>query len=382
MDFSRFDSVPALAAFRDEVIAFLDAELTDDVIAEAEAQRDEHHPAFFRGLGDRGWLIPTATADEGGADLSYEQVEILDAELTRHRAPVINQSTSRMIFPAVRDYAHESIRDAVIHEVTSGSTALTLGYSEPDGGSDIAEVKTRAVRQPDGDWLINGAKVYTTGAHHARYIFLLANTDPQAKKGAGLTMFLLPVDLPGVEVHPIETLGERTNTVFFGDVRLDDAYRLGEIDGGWAVLQGPLETEHGIGVTRRGRASQDLGVLYARRLALALEDGLDWVDEHPGRRDDPVVHSTIGEVLLGVESALSTDRLEGRINGAQGFQDGTSLLLALAAPESLMVADSPAGRILAAHLGSQVSTIYGGTVEVFKNLVARQMGLPRPAYRQ
>lgn len=382
MNFERFDTDDTQAGFTEDVRDQLDAWLTPEVLAQADATADEHHPDFFRALGSRGWLVPDASEAEGGAALTWEQVEILDAELTARAAPVINQSTSRMVLPAIRQHASDAIRDRVIREVTSGQTALTLGYTEPGGGSDIAEVKTRAVQQPDGSWIINGAKVFTTGAHHARYTFLLAATEP-GRRQAGLTMFLLPLDLDGVEIQPIHTLGERTNMVFFGDVHLSDEYRLGEINDGWRVLQGPLETEHGIGADGSHRAHLDMGALYARRLANALSAALDWVAENPDTRaDDPTVLRTLGETLLRVESGLSADRLEGRVNSARNFIEGTDDLLELTAPASLAADDSPAGRIQRAHRAAQVSTIYGGTVEVFRNLIARQLGLPRPAYRQ
>lgn len=383
MNFTRYDESPELSAFRDEVTAFLDRELTDRVVEEAAATRDEHHPVFFAALGARGWLIPDAPVSEGGAGLTYEQIEILDAELTRRSAPVINHSTSRLVFPAIRHYASEEIRETVMREVASGLSALTLGYTEPSGGSDIAQVKTRAVQQANGDWVINGAKVYTTGAHHARYCFLLTNTDPSARRGAGLTMFLMPLDLDGVEIRAIETLGERTNSVFFGDVRLGDKFRLGEVNDGWAVLQGPLEAEHGVGNDGSCRAHLDLGALHARRLAVALQTALDALAEAPrGVREDPTVLRGLGEVLLSVESGMSADRLEGRVNSAERYIQGTSSLVELFAPDSLVADGHRFGRLVEQHLAAQVSSIYGGTTEVFRNLIVKQLGLPRQAYKQ
>lgn len=383
MNFERFDTTEALALFATQVQRFLDEQLTHEVRSESDLTRDEHHPGFFKQLGARGWLIPEASTSEGGANLSWEQIEILDLELTRRHAPVVNQSTSRMTLPAIRRYASDAVRDRIIREVTSGETALTLGYTEPSGGSDIAHVKTRALRQEDGSWIINGAKVYTTGAHHSRYVFLLANTDPQAPKGRGLTMFALPLGHEGVEIHPIETLGERTNSVFFSDVRLSDDYRLGDVNDGWRVLQGPLDAEHGVGMAKGQRSHIDIAVLYARRLANALAAAVDWVAEKPSERlENPTVLRTLGETVLRIESGLSLDRLEGRVNSAQHYINGTNALVELAAPESLVADDSPGGRLQRAHRASQVSATYGGTVEVFRNLIARQLGLPRPAYTQ
>ena len=116
--------------------------------------------------------------------------------------------------------------------VFSGHVRLCLGYTEPEGGSDVATCKTRAVR--DGDcWVINGSKMFTTGAHNCQYVFLITNTDPDAPKHKSLTMFLVPLDSPGIEIQGIRTVdGDRTNIVYYSDVRVDDKYRLGEVNDG------------------------------------------------------------------------------------------------------------------------------------------------------
>jgi alkylation response protein AidB-like acyl-CoA dehydrogenase len=383
MNYARFDDTPELSAFHEEVRAFLDENLTPAIKEELRERRDEHHPDFFLALGRKGWLIPDFPREAGGAGLSYEQVEILDCELIARGAPTINHSTTRMVFPSILRFAQEPMRSEVIREVTSGKTALTLGYSEPSGGSDIAAAKTRAVLQADGKWLINGSKLFTTGAHHAKYIFLLAVTDPDAPKRRGLSMFLMPTDIEGVTVTPIHTLGERTNAVYFGDVLLPDVYRLGEVNDGWRVLQGPLEAEHGVGGGGGLRTHIDISALYGRRLALAVEAGLEWIagQSEKSAEEMALTHYRLGQLLLRVEGSLAGDRLEGRVNSAENYIRGTSELLEIVAPAALANVTGPASRVMDSHLSAQVSSIYGGTVEVFRNLIARQMGLPAPIYR-
>lgn len=379
MNFERFDTTPERASFRDEVRSFLDEHLTDSLQKSLRERKDEHDPDFFLALGRKGWIIPDASKEIGGAELSYEEIEILDGEFEARRAPTINHFTTRMVFPTILSFAQEPVRSEVIREVTSGQTALTLGYSEPSGGSDIAAVKTKAVRQADGNWLINGAKVYTTGAHHAKYVFLLASTNPNAPRRRGLTMFLVPTTVTGVMVTPIHTFGERTNAVYFGDVILPDSYRLGEIDDGWNVLQGPLESEHGMGGAASGlRTHIDISLLYSRRLASALAATLDWISAHPAEtaEEETLRHYKLGSLLLRAEASLAADRLEGRVNAAESFIKGSSEMLELIAPASLANIDRAASDVMEAHLASQVSSIYGGTVEVFRNLIARNLGLP------
>ena len=119
-----------------------------------------------------------------------------------------------------------------------------MGYTEPDGGSDIAGAKTRAVRDGD-EWVINGQKIFTTGAQYCQYVFLITRTDPALPKHKGLTMFLVPLNSQGIEIQALHTIGdERTNIAYYSDVRVSDRYRIGEVNNGWSVLHGPLDAEH------------------------------------------------------------------------------------------------------------------------------------------
>ena len=386
MDFSRFDGTPRYAEFRDRVRRFLDAELTPEVRAEIEERNDDHHPGFFKALAAEGWLIPdfdpTDPLATGTTPLDFWEYEILDAELHAATAPWPQISTTRMVLPSIVKFAREPVRSQVIGEVLAGETALTLGYTEPSGGSDVADARTRARRQEDGSWIISGSKVYTTGAHHSKYIFLLTTSNPEVKKGRGLTMFVLPTDLPGVQIDPILTLGERTNTVFFSDVRLSDDYRLGEVDQGWTVLQGPLDAEHSVGGADQGRHG-DIGQQYQRRLANGLYQALDSLAAS-GTLDaaDDGVASVVGETALKLYLSGAAREMSARVAGAQNYIDGMDDLVALLGPDSFeQPSDDPAGHLSRLQQRAQVSTIFGGTVEVFRNLIARHLGLPRPAYR-
>lgn len=122
--------------------------------------------------------------------------------------------------------------------VARGTVRICLGYTEPDTGSDLANVKTRSTRDSD-EWVLTGQKMFTTDAQHCQYSFLVARTNPDAARHWGLTMFLVPLEVAGVEITAIHTLGgERTNFVFYDNVRIGDHYRLGPVDHGWMVLNG------------------------------------------------------------------------------------------------------------------------------------------------
>ena len=151
----------------------------------------------------------------------------------------IHWGTTSVVARLVKQFGAPELADAVLPGVLSGEIRLCLGYTEPEGGSDVATCKTRAVREGDGSsWVINGSKMFTSNAQNAKYVFLLTNTDPQGPKHKNLTMFLVPLDSPGIEIQGIRTLdGDRTNIVYYSDVRVDDLYRIGEVNGGWTVMR-------------------------------------------------------------------------------------------------------------------------------------------------
>ena len=193
---------------------------------------------------------------------------IWELEIGRAHTPWFHWGTTAMVAKTVDQFGSPELKDEVLPRVLSGHFRLCLGYTEPEGGSDVATCKTRAVRDGDG-WIINGSKMFTSNAHNAQYVFLVTNTDPDAPKHQSLTMFLVPLDMPGVEIQPIRTVdGDRTNITYYSDVRIDDRYRVGEVNGGWAVLRGALNAEHGT-VERDAHGLQKIAVMTEHLLLLA-----------------------------------------------------------------------------------------------------------------
>ena len=172
----------------------------------------------------------------------------------------------------------------VLPGVLTGHIRLCLGYTEPEGGSDVATCKTRATRDGD-EWIINGSKMFTSNAQNAKYVFLLTNTDPQGAKHKNLTMFLVPLDSPGIEIQGIRTLdGDRTNIVYYSDVRVDDLYRIGEVNGGWTVMRSALDAEHGL-TEREDRGLQDVATMASHGVLMAeAVDGVAALVARRGRR--------------------------------------------------------------------------------------------------
>jgi alkylation response protein AidB-like acyl-CoA dehydrogenase len=381
MDFSTIELDEAALRFQAEVRELVRHHVTDTVRAEQITEKDDFDLSLHRALGERGWIMAGWAAEDGGAALGHLERTILELELARADAPRINLSTTRMSIPAVVEHGSRALRELVIARAVRGDVRISLGYTEPHGGSDIASARTSA-RLDGDDWVINGTKVYTTGAHHCDYSLLITRTDPTASRPhLGLTMFLMPMDVPGVDIRPLWTLGERTNTVYFADARIPDLYRLGEVNDGWNVLSGPLAAEHAA-AAMAGRSPEDVVMNYCRRLAHALALADTWARStvlRDGTR--PIDHPHTVEVLTRVAASIATarvtDGMVGRVVSAETYLASSELLLDLVGPGALLPGLSPESEILRSHYRAHITTVFGGTVEVFRNMLAQQLGLPR-----
>jgi len=385
MDFSRVELDEDDTAFWVEVTKFLDEHVTDEVHEHERRTGDGHSDSVHKALGQRGWIMPRWSTEEGGAGLDGLRAMILRLEMDRYEVPPVTMSTTFLTAAVVRSQGSASLKDRVLPGVATGDIKICLGYTEPDGGSDLAGVRTRATRSGDG-WLINGAKMFTTGAHNCQYSMLVTRTNPTAPKHRGITIFLVPLDGPGVEIQPVRTIGgERTNGVFYDNVYIDDDYRLGPVDQGWSVMQAPLDAEHG--QTEMDGYSEIEGGPYGGMLRKLLWHAVCWAktarEDGTVPFDDPVVSTKLADIALDVELSRNAAGLAGRIVGSDKYIAGASAILDLVGPEGLL----PRGAVGAvqegvfewAHRFAQGTAIYGGTTEVARNILAQhQLGLPRP----
>ncbi|AFM16774.1 acyl-CoA dehydrogenase [Mycolicibacterium chubuense NBB4] len=375
MDFSEVELSDEDQAFRDELRQFLVSVVTDDVIRRDRESGDNFDEDVHLALGAAGYLERDWRA---GTDAGFSAVQrrIWELEIGRAHTPWFHWGTTAMVANAVDRFGSADLKDEVLPKVLSGQYRLCLGYTEPDGGSDVATCKTRAVREADGSsWVINGAKMFTSNAHHAQFVFLITNTDPSAHKHKSLTMFLVPLDAPGVEIQPIRTVdGDRTNITFYSDVRVDDRYRVGEVNGGWAVLRDALNAEHGT-VERDDSGLHKIAVMTEHLLLLA--DAVDAVAARVSL-DDGAVAYRLGRSIARLEAALSTPEMYGRVAIAQALRDITPDLMDVLGTASSLPGGTDAEYLfrLAGPTG-----IYGGTLEVFRNMIAQHaLGLGKPSY--
>jgi alkylation response protein AidB-like acyl-CoA dehydrogenase len=372
VDFSRVELSDEDQAFQDELRAFLADIVTEDVIARDRQTGENFDEGVHLALGAAGYLERDWTLEADGGFSALHR-RIWELEIGRAHTPWFHWGTTAMVAKAVEQFGSPELKDEVLSRVLSGEFRLCLGYTEPEGGSDVATCKTRAVRDGDG-WIINGSKMFTSNAHNAQYVFLLTNTDPKAPKHQSLTMFLVPLGTPGVEIQPIRTVdGDRTNITYYTDVRVDDRYRVGEVNGGWAVLREALNAEHGT-VERDATGLQKLAVMSEHLLLLA--EAVDKVAATV-RLDDESVRYRLGRSVARMEAAMSTPEMFGRVAIAQTMRDVAPDLMDIVGAAS-SVSDEPAEYIfrLAGPTG-----IYGGTLEVFRNMIAQHaLGLGRPNY--
>ena len=199
MDFSRVTLADDDQAFLDEARDFLTTHVTDDVRRRDRETGDNFDEGVHLALGAAGYLEGEwKGAAEGG--FSRVRRRIWELEKRRAHVPWVTWGTTAMVARSVAKFGSPELQAEVMPKVFSGEVRLCLGYTEPEGGSDIATCKTRAVRDGDG-WIINGSKMFTTGAHKCQYVFLITNTDPEAPKHKSLTMFLVPLDSAGHR-HP------------------------------------------------------------------------------------------------------------------------------------------------------------------------------------
>jgi 3-oxocholest-4-en-26-oyl-CoA dehydrogenase alpha subunit len=392
MDFSRVPLDAQQQEFLDEVRSFMAEHVTEDVHEEERRTGSGFNERVYLALGAKGWIVPTWPAERGGAGLDPVRARILELEMRRAQVPSITHGTTRLVLSAVEKFGRPDVTAELLPGVAAGTVRFCLGYTEPDGGSDIAAAKTRAVRDGD-EWVINGSKIFTTGAQNCQYTFLITRTDPELPKHRGLTMFLVPLASAGVEIQAIRTYGgERTNIVYYSDVRISDRYRLGGVNDGWSVLHGPLDEEHGVGRDPAAAKLADpgIGTSFLQTLGRAVDSAAAWActaTRADGSRpiDDRMVRYRLGAVAMHMEAGFVTPGPMGRVKGSEALVRGAAELMDLVGPLALLSEGTPGaeatGAIDYAHRFAQGTATYGGTVEVFHGIIAQHvLGLPRPSY--
>ena len=369
---------PEGEAFRSEVRAFLQEELADRPPIDRAQSWNGTDAAFSRKLGERGWLGMTWPKQYGGHERTAMERYAVTEELLAAGAPVAGHwIADRQSGPNLLRYGTERQRAEILPRIAAGECFFVIGMSEPDSGSDLASIRTRATRDGDGDWVVNGAKVWTSNAHASHYAITLVRTSPAdpANRHAGLSQLLVDLSLPGITVNPIRILdgGHHFNEVVFEDVVVPGDMLLGTEGEGWHQVTAELAFERS--GPERFLSTYPLIAEFARRAA-----------------DDATLQPTLGRLSarllalrqMSLRIAAALDRGELPNLAAALVKDvGTTfeaddideVRRAVDVPASLDSPD-PLGRALAeAQLHAPGYTLRGGTNEILRGIVARGLGL-------
>jgi alkylation response protein AidB-like acyl-CoA dehydrogenase len=382
-----------VAAFAGEVRAFLADNLTDEMRRRMHDTGTVHVPQLHSDMAGHGWMA-TATTRTKGAAVSHSMAALF-RELELADAPYHGLSITMIVIGVIEQLGSEELKSRVLPRLLAGETIAVLGYSEPGSGSDVAAARTRAVAVDEDHtaWRINGQKMWTTLAQEAGYVLLLTRTDTERPKHLGLTMFVVPLDTPGITIQPIYTMAdERTNVVFYDDVEVPDYCRVGEVNEGWRVMGAALSVERGV---MGGTAF--LEPLLKHASAWARTPGADGV--RPA--DDPDVLEAIARARIDAEvSYLLTQRTaelgaSGQSPATAGsiakhfaslaYQRAAAELQEVAGVAGLLRHDAgggmapvAGGELERAVRHSAVTSIQGGTSEIQRNHIAQHyLGLPK-----
>jgi len=380
-------------AFRDEVRRFF-AEAVSPVQRSRLRAGLRLDPAeivaWQKRLAARGWGAPTWPVEHGGTGWSPTQVYIFEMEAARAEAPIQFHQGLELIGPLIFTYGTPEQKARYLPRIISGDDWWCQGYTEPGAGSDLAGLQTRAVRHGD-HYVVNGQKMWTSYAHVATRMFCLVRTSTEARKQSGLSMLLIDMDSPGLRVQPIATMDEKrhSNEVFLDDVRVPVSNLLGEEGRGWDYGKVLLDRERSFGAASALRLRQHLRGL--RAAAVARNVG--------GARvfDDPIFRNRLAQIeieTIAVEMMvmrLMADAAGGKDSGPRASMlklRWSELLQAItelwfetlgvdaaafrALDDRIDTVDADQGYAIQGALNARVTTIYGGSSEIQRNIVARR----------
>jgi alkylation response protein AidB-like acyl-CoA dehydrogenase len=381
VDFELDDEQRAWVA---EVRQFLDENVTAALRAEMAEHGLEHQggelTAFRRKIGEKGWFGLNWPKDYGGLGLTAMHQHLLMSEFEYVGVPGPDLTVTS-VAPMIMRHGTEQNKNEFLPGIARGEIVFALGYSEPNAGTDLASLRTRAVRDGD-EWVINGSKIWNSGAQRSTHEWLCVRTDPDAPRHRGISVIVVPIDSPGIEIHPLYAWsGYRTNETFFRDVRVPVTNLVGELNMGWTYITGALDLERGalINVGDLRRALDELTALaedpdpaFRRRLAQAEADvevarlmGLEAASMLDSGR--------IPSVEVSVEK-IFTSELRQRI---------ADLALDLLGPDGLRAHRSPGapldGFFERLYRVSPLMRFGGGTNEVLRDVIA-QRGHRMPSY--
>ncbi|WP_202988059.1 acyl-CoA dehydrogenase family protein [Pseudomonas typographi] len=343
----------------------------------------EESRAWYRLLGERGWLAPGWPTRHGGMGLSAAKQLIYMEEWERHGCARLPDSGLTMLGPLLIRFGSEAQKAFYLPRILAGEHFWCQGYSEPNAGSDLASLRTEAVDCGD-HWRVNGQKIWTTMAGHSNWIFMLVRTDRQARPQAGISFLLVPLASPGVEVRPILNLDlhDEFSEVFFTDVRVPKENLVGEVNQGWSMAKALLGFER-IFLGSPKQSTHALERLERLARLGGIEHQEAYRQRHAALRLRLDAHRALYERFaeaLRQGQALGPEVSMLKINQSELFQAICELALEVAGEDAALLdplAEDAALYPAGLFIQSLPTTIYGGSNEIQRNILARQvLGLP------
>jgi alkylation response protein AidB-like acyl-CoA dehydrogenase len=342
-------------------------------------------------LGKDGWLGIGWPEEWGGQGRTPIEQFIFFDESQRAGVP-IPFLTINTVGPTLMQFGSEEQKKDFLPRILRGEVHFSIGYSEPNAGTDLASLKTKAVRD-NGDWVIDGAKMWTSLIRDADYVWLAARTDPEAKKHSGISIFIVPTSSPGFRWTPVNTIGDAaTSATFYEGVRVPHSAMVGDVNTGWTLIVSQLNYER-VALCAPGGVER------------VFNDVLDWARETrlvDGRRviDQEWVQVNLARVQAGLEflklinwkvawsltqgSLQPADASATKVHGTEFFTDAYRLLLEIMGPAGGIKRGSPGavlrGRVERAYRGTLILTFGGGTNEIQRDLISK-FGLAMPVWR-
>ena len=370
-------------AFRGDVRSFLQTELRDRPSGDGR-QNWDFYTSFVKKLAGKGWLTLAWPKEWGGLGASHMRQLVYNEEIAYHDAPAFYMGGDR-VGPTIMLYGTDEQKQRFLPPIVRGESIWCQGFSEPEAGSDLASLQTSATQDGD-DFVINGSKIWTSYAHSAEWMILLARTDPDAPKHKGISFFLLDMRTPGITTRPLVDILNRHqfNQVFFDNVRVPRDCLLGEMNRGWYVATATLDFERsGIARVIGSYRTYEQLVAYARAQSLL--------------RDAPLRHMLaelkiefeVGKLLSYRVAYMQSRQIVPNYEASVSKMYGSELAQRLAnagmrilGPGGQLAPNSPyaplRGAIETLYLNAAGLTVAAGTSEIQRNIIAgRGLGLPR-----
>lgn len=391
----KVEFTPKQDALRQELRAYFDKMMTPELRAESEETMGEGGGPLWREalrqMGKDGWIGVGWDKELGGQGMSAIEQFIFVEEVMRagYSFPFL---TTEAVGPQLAAVGNDWQKNEIVPKILAGECLIGIGYSEPGAGTDLASVKTSAVKDGDG-WVINGQKMWTSLVHFCDYVWLATRTDPDApKKHKGLSMFLVPTDDPGFSLTPVHTLGGiRTNATYYDNIRVTEKNLVGEENGGWKLITGQLNRER-LSLVNVGPTSVFFNTVVKWAQQTELPTGGRVIDQ-------PWVQMNLAKIRTGIEAlklivykqawAMTEGNLEmadasaAKVYGSEFFIEVYRSMGEIVGQASMINSSSAHGQQLQARIErmyrtASIITFGGGTNEVQRDIIsAAGLWMPR-----